>query len=572
MDWLSRANRFLQADDPFFTCDLDSEDGSHCIALGIFPEDAPDHLVEIELSSQEKWNEWFDKLNLTSEGDEPGSGLPRDSIHILFIPKAKDIVLQDGSLLKVSLKDLPITQENWEATLNAFQILPNHLNMSIARGETFASSDWARYNEEALSVMDDAVLSPHLLLGTTAELHLKRLEELVRQQENQCGNVTLSLETLLDSTAQRQSSDQGITSDLIAEIKTSRAESKKVEEEIKATKRQLEKVLPPAWSCSTGSKAPSERTPTDSYAAELVDYRYQQRFADIFAQLEGLMARCRISIEELSFNTDIIRSELARQETKHSGQEAKISTVIAFVAMLYLPMTTTIFAMPIFQWSNDWRDWRFNSVNKGNSSSSDDGNGGTDGLPVFSGYFWIYLGISLGFTWMTIEGWWRFTSREVERRKGHYWLRYLLRKLLSGHSSLSLKANFLAVRELVWSRLRLLTELIPKMQRHNSPSQPQAPRSTSPAHQGSADSPRSRRSLFKSALLLDHFHAMTRGTNGLGGHHRHEEDTEKEGNATAGSAPAQQIPPGSPRPPGAGNDAQMFGGQMQGRRDPGSMV
>jgi hypothetical protein len=38
--------------------------------------------------------------------------------------------------------------------------------------------------------------------------------------------------------------------------------------------------------------------------------------------------------------TNQIRSELARQEAKNSAQEAKVSTVIALVAMLYLPMTT----------------------------------------------------------------------------------------------------------------------------------------------------------------------------------------------------------------------------------------
>lgn len=148
---------------------------------------------------------------------------------------------------------------------------------------------------------------------------------------------------------------------------------------------------------------------------------------------------------------------MARQEAKSSAQEArygaqqaKMSTVIAFVAMLFLPMTTTavsaphqdktrgstdpyqqtIFAMPVFQFSNNWRDWRYHQVNKGDSSGSNSTT--TTNFPdppVFSGYFWIYLGISIALTMITIEGWWRFTQNDIGREKGQHWSRYLARKL-----------------------------------------------------------------------------------------------------------------------------------------------
>jgi hypothetical protein len=114
--------------------------------------------------------------------------------------------------------------------------------------------------------------------------------------------------------------------------------------------------------------------------------------------------------------------------------------------MIYLPMTTvavrtptlakrraiidsyqqTIFAMPVFQFANDWRNWRLQPVYNASSSSS---GGGTNNTPVFSGYFWIYFAISGSLTLITIEVWWRFTSREIERRKGKHWSRSLAEKM-----------------------------------------------------------------------------------------------------------------------------------------------
>jgi len=130
-----------------------------------------------------------------------------------------------------------------------------------------------------------------------------------------------------------------------------------------------------------------------------------------------------------------------------SSRAAKTGTLIAFLAMLYLPMTTvavsasilppfrapplnhsvlsqTIVSMPIFNYENDWRDWRYRPAPQPDSSS---GNGTNSSVvadpPVFSGYFWIYLTVSICLSFATIEVWWRmvrntdYMSGGLEQRK-----------------------------------------------------------------------------------------------------------------------------------------------------------
>jgi hypothetical protein len=93
--------------------------------------------------------------------------------------------------------------------------------------------------------------------------------------------------------------------------------------------------------------------------------------------------------------------------------------------------------MPVFAFQNDWRDWRFSPARRPLQDDNDgDGGGlgpreGQVGLasPVLSGYFWIFLAVTLAFTLVTLEVWWRFTRGEVDRRGGRHWTTYLACRL-----------------------------------------------------------------------------------------------------------------------------------------------
>jgi len=76
-----------------------------------------------------------------------------------------------------------------------------------------------------------------------------------------------------------------------------------------------------------------------------------------------------------------------------------------------LTVKQTIFAMPVFDFKNDWRDWRYHPVPSAESNKSSTTAGDekpAELLPVFSGYFWIYAAIAIGTMFFTFFLCWMF--------------------------------------------------------------------------------------------------------------------------------------------------------------------
>jgi hypothetical protein len=72
----------------------------------------------------------------------------------------------------------------------------------------------------------------------------------------------------------------------------------------------------------------------------------------------------------------------------------------------------TIFAMPVFNFQNDWRDIRFHPAA---TSDGDESNDPARPKPVLSSYFWIYLIVSVCLTAVTVFGWWRYTRTAIAK-------------------------------------------------------------------------------------------------------------------------------------------------------------
>jgi hypothetical protein len=220
---------------------------------------------------------------------------------------------------------------------------------------------------DLLQQSEGASKYPPLMLGICAELHLDRLEKLVDYRVIKCAEATRLL------------SEGIVTWDLIDTIRKNRDKSARAREEVMLTYRQLLKALP--FSCRPDGRqiwdkyADKElsRNASDSgsmslFKENLMDIEsesleeatqmFADRFSDILGRFEGLIAECKISVEEMSFTADIvgyiyqileslgtkrpqIRSELAGQATIASeGEAAKSRTSIALAGMVYLPMTT----------------------------------------------------------------------------------------------------------------------------------------------------------------------------------------------------------------------------------------
>ncbi|PSN62091.1 hypothetical protein BS50DRAFT_680375 [Corynespora cassiicola Philippines] len=456
-------------------------------------------------------------------GQNSPPNLPKDGVCILFVPETtptnigSDIDVKSDFTdpdvdtrpsLKSNLTELPLDREKWEKISKAFFLLPEHTAKAIetklrtsinslirsdpndttkgllwmqtarasdefedrfAMGSTYierdnltlaifigCSTEQVDRVKQLLEDSEEAITHPLLMLGICVELLLDRCLALVDKSTSDCLRITMNIGK------QSEAHDKGIDWELLKKVRSRGDQSKRIEEEVNATKRQLAKVLPRLFdhkSDLSDDSVPIQRSNVNSNVlksnnprvgnslrskrsfsgilrgsngnAEITDM-FEEHFNDYITRFEELVAQCRISAEEManttnhvskrsilpfhSFNIIQIRGELALRETNTSASQARMSTVIAFVAMLYLPMTTTatIFAMPVFQFPNKWRDERFNVVRTGNvtsgSASPAFSNIDSD-LPVFSGYFWIYLAISMLLSLATIMGWWVFAGQ-----------------------------------------------------------------------------------------------------------------------------------------------------------------
>ncbi|KAI0849269.1 hypothetical protein F5Y00DRAFT_261739 [Daldinia vernicosa] len=458
MDWLPDSDPFI-APNNFDLFDYGfqvHDEGQICKVIQNWKLDDQDAQL-IELEHRERWQDWIEHLNFVQgeNGSFAMDNLPQNGFSILCIPKALPV----GEGLPSEYTDLPLDEdssESWEKIVQAFH-LPGHFPKLAVRKQTsvtsisrthrfenrekiwmhtavtnpdfdensfamagthfdrknttlgvmFSCSDSQIYRIKGLvNTWKDAIGHPLLMLGIYAELQLDRLVTMVNKRYDEYQKLMDDVESEAANDAKDRFSWKTIRT-----VRLNREESKKVEEEVEATKLQLSKACSSALKTLQTQreeelKDESLREDESLMKKAEITNLFLERFNDIVTRLDGLSARCRVIVEGISFTTDIIRSELSRQEALTSTENSKFATGISLVAMVYLPLTTmaTIFAMPIFQWSNDWRDWRYRPVDNGNSSSSGPSSGapgGTMAPPVVSGYIWIYISISIGLTMVT---------------------------------------------------------------------------------------------------------------------------------------------------------------------------
>lgn len=418
--------------------------------------------------------------------DDAKAGLP-SGVCIFFCPRAEDI-FED---IPANLSDLCMTRDQWELVATKFYLqnslvkamqqkvtsitVDSHeregtapsdtllmctINTSTASHEGFAvSTSHFKQAKLTLAVVlgateqqvgriefllrnaDEAIGHPLLMLGLSAELLLDLLTDLIEHMRDKCIQVTRKCREMLNDT-----SSQG--TDYAMEVETIRSETSHLDEEVQTSKQSLQKAL--EFYCPDYKDIASIHNendiPTGAKHERFVKNKIKMRFQDIFFELDSLMTLTRISVQEMSSMSATIVAVAARRDAavsvgiaNDSARTAKTGTLIAFLAMLYLPMTTvaTIVSMPIFNYENDWRDWRYRPAPQSDSPSGDGTATSvvTDGPPpVFSGYFWVYFAVSIALSFATIEVWWRVvrntnhTSDKVEKpkEKPPHWTLYLV--------------------------------------------------------------------------------------------------------------------------------------------------
>lgn len=520
MDWVPKSDPFIHPKlvDSFVPAVLPQANAPECQALQ--HHDAKPDLEHAILSDDAAWEKWISSAI-------PTSGPLHNGFCILFIPRAAGAQLQTGEDTS-GFTELPITKARWEMVAEAFY-LPGHFYKVASRRRlsvisvqrtcdisnhpeklcmqtsatdpgdgleydfalaathietrrfTFAimvgcSSKQISKVKKLVEGWEEGAKHPLMMLGLCAELHLQRVEELVRERSFEYKKLKEELdEELKKELDESRGTNQMIWwKNTIRRVLSIREKSIRVEEEIKTTKSQLSKACqsgvqtllnqykvaadgqtspsptvvdqtspsPTAGSQKSPSSASSSQAPpspkvggqtSPSPAGPATDPNtpnkdepievtnlFDERFQDILSRLDERAAECRIGVEVISYSTDTIRSEIARQEAETSAGNTRYGTAFALMAAVYLPTTAvaTIFAMPIFGWTNDWRDWRYGPVIKssGGGDSGDSGAADQSGQPVFSGYFWIWLACAFGLSVITFGFFYSCAYRGIHGR------------------------------------------------------------------------------------------------------------------------------------------------------------
>ncbi|KAK0621679.1 hypothetical protein B0T17DRAFT_509008 [Bombardia bombarda] len=180
---------------------------------------------------------------------------------------------------------------------------------------------------ELLEQYQIAIGHPQLALALYAELQRDRLCQLVDENVQDCKMIARELEHTFTTSSEMADVD------LINSVRECQMAGAGILEEIEAVKRHLIKSLP-------GPPRQHEATDSlESKSASLID-KFNRRFADIFAEFEALAAKIQRYATNMTVTEDTIRNESARRDTQAGIRAANSSTVLAVVAMVYLPMST----------------------------------------------------------------------------------------------------------------------------------------------------------------------------------------------------------------------------------------
>ncbi|KAK0721038.1 hypothetical protein B0H67DRAFT_578003 [Lasiosphaeris hirsuta] len=285
---------------------------------------------------------------------------------------------------------------------------------------------------------------PLLLPRIFAELQRDRVESLVLDIETQLDelNSDLRINVRLQADDKNVPTSRQLDWEMSRRLGRFRVKVKRVEEEARMSRENLHKMISHIKDSTEsgfwlGRNPPDAGTRSFSQEHEALfkknTKRFKDRFEDICKELDAMMVRCRTGFEEVTYARELFMAELARQEAEHSKKEAeqtsrqtRMSTVIAFVAMLYLPTTlvATIFAMPVFDFSHRWMDEKFRYMPEDSSDGPSNSNSSDTSVsqsaqaphhdsPVFSAYFWWYLLVSVGLTVITL-GLWYWKTRDYD--------------------------------------------------------------------------------------------------------------------------------------------------------------
>ncbi|KAL2149109.1 hypothetical protein VTH82DRAFT_8457 [Thermothelomyces myriococcoides] len=300
-------------------------------------------------------------------------------------------------------------------TLSCTYICDSRLSLAV-----FYSCDKAqtRLIENLLATHPEAASHPLLMVGVFAELQMERMLGLLRKVHEMCDKTMRQFER--DWSVRCTSFIRDLNKQLLDGVFM----AKEAEEEMRAVQAQLKEMADRIDDQKKDWQRRIivfSRTDESAIFIDLFD-RFKRRFREIHMELDGLMAQCRIAAERQSNAGSLFMSELSRQEAVASRRHAGQSTYLAWIATIYLPVTSvaTIFAVPAFNFENKWVDVRWRPVNDTSGDTNGSSSPSDPPKPVFSGYGIIFIVVSATLTVITYMLWMgrkRQAAKEEEEDK-----------------------------------------------------------------------------------------------------------------------------------------------------------
>lgn len=231
-----------------------------------------------------------------------------------------------------------------------------NLTLAVVLGATKQQIDRV---ETLLGNAKEAIGHPLLMLGLSAELMLELLAESIDNMRDSCVTLTRSFRDTLCGTS-------SLDGDYTTKVEDLRYNTLRLDEEVKTFKESLQKAL--EFFCPNYkdvSDIDTQKAPTDSDKSQhFVKTKIRMRFQDIFSELNSLITLTRISVDEMSSMSSTVTSkfpgsilsmtltrpvkivaELTRRDAATGARTARTGTLIAFLAMLYLPTATVAVRM-----------------------------------------------------------------------------------------------------------------------------------------------------------------------------------------------------------------------------------
>lgn len=218
-----------------------------------------------------------------------------------------------------------------EFAIAATYIEKSHLSLGIIIG---CSAEQIERVNQLLKGSRHAIRHPLLMLGVCVELHFDRFKNRVYEASEESTTIEMWLDLIgNESGAAVQRRHEGITPALINRVRACRYKSRGTEEELKAMKRELSLALGPMIGSPVNSteishsdemedvgkvgdgeygsidsnKITDDASKLDGEGEEETTEMFKERFADIYGQFDGLIAKCSIISENMSFAADMVR-------------------------------------------------------------------------------------------------------------------------------------------------------------------------------------------------------------------------------------------------------------------------